>query len=654
MPMSDHIPRLRRAAMMTLLLAGTNARAQEAQPRPATAATQAYMQTVAANLPFADKEDFALASRGLIAEFPGKHILDNQGRLIRDLDTSAFFSRPAPPTVNPSLWRNAQLHARAGLFKVADRIYQIRGADLSNMSIIVGDKGYVIIDTMVSVETAKAALALVRKTLGDKPVTGLIYTHSHLDHFGGSAGVISSEDARARGVPILAPAGFMKETISENVIAGPAMARRIEYMSGAPLKVGAQGAVSIGLGPSFTRNPEAPGTISLVPPTREIQHTGEAVTIDGVRFEFQLTPGSEAPAEMNIYLPDFHALCAAENANSTQHNILTPRGALVRSAKDWANYLTETMQLYGKRTDVLFTSHFWPHWGQATIADFLSSQRDAYEYLHDQSVRMMNNGLTGPEIARQIKLPDALEKRWFNRPYYGTLSFNAQAVYQRYMGWYDGNPVSLNMIPPEESGRRYVAALGGADRVLDLGKAAFVAADYQWGAELLSKLVFAQPDNRPARLLLADTIEQLGYQAESAAWRNIYLSGALDLRADKAGSSRFERLAGTLSALPLADILDMMAVRLVPERALRSPMRFELSLDGGKEAQTIEIRNGVLIHYAKQPGDTGNDEVRTDRKTLIGLLAAGGNAPAGNPALAKFVGLFDTPQPGFGLVLPKP
>jgi alkyl sulfatase BDS1-like metallo-beta-lactamase superfamily hydrolase len=628
--------------------------AATSEPKAASEATQAHLRAFAADLPFADKEDFELASRGLVAEFPGQRILDDKGNVVRNLDSQAFFSKPAPPTVNPSLWRNAQLHARAGLFKVSDRIYQVRGIDLSNMSIIVGDSGYILIDTLVSVETAKAALALVRKTLGDRPVTGVIYTHSHLDHFGGSAGVISTEDAKARGVPILAPAGFMKETISENLIAGPAMTRRIEYMSGAPLAVGAQGAVSIGLGPSFTRNPEAPGTISLVPPTREIQRTGEVVTIDGLRFEFQLTPGSEAPAEMNVYLPDLRALCAAENANSTQHNILTPRGALVRSAKDWADYLSETMRLYGQRTDVLFTSHFWPHWGEAKIADFLSSQRDAYKYLHDQSVRMMNDGLTGPEIARQIRLPEALEKRWFNRPYYGVLSFNAQAVYQRYMGWYDGNPVHLNMTPPEEAGRRYVEAMGGTGNVLALGRAAHASGDYQWAAELLSRLVFAQGDNREARLALADSLEQLGYQSESAVWRNMYLSGALDLRADKPAPSRFERQAGTMASLPLGDMLDMMAVRLVPERALAVPLRFVLALDGGREAELVEIRNGVLIHQPASAAGADVQVVPTDRKTLVALLAGNGGAKPDDRILSTFAALFEAPRLGFGLVLPNP
>jgi len=648
------IYRLGPAALLLAGGIGGAGSAQEVQPQGATAATQAYLREVAASLPLQDSEEFELASRDLVAQFEGNRILDDQGHVVRDLDSAAFFSRPAPPTVNPSLWRNAQLHARAGLFKVAERIYQVRGIDLSNMSIIVGDTGYIIVDPLVSVETARAALALVRKTLGDKPVVAMIYTHSHLDHFGGSAGIISADEARTRGVPILAPAGFMRETVSENVIAGPAMLRRIQYMSGAPLDVGERAAISVGLGPAFTRNPQAPGTVSLVPPTREIQHTAETMTIDGVRFEFQLTPGTEAPAEMNFYLPDFRALCAAENANSTQHNVLTPRGALVRSAKDWADYLTETIRLYGERTDTLFTSHFWPHWGKASIEDFLSSQRDSYKYLHDQSVRMMNDGLTGPEIAQQIKLPDSLAKRWFNRPYYGVLSFNAQAVYQRYMGWYDGNPVNLNEIPPEQAGRRYVEALGGAGRVLALGRNAFAAGDYQWSAELLSRLVFAEPGNREARLALADSLEQLGYQSESAVWRNMYLSGVLDLRRERPAPSRFEALGGTMANLPLADMLDMLAVRLVPERALAAPASFILSLDGGQDAELVEIRNGVLIH---QPAAAATDDVptvATDRRTFLALLAGTEGATTENRTLSRFVTLFETPRPNFGLVLPTP
>jgi alkyl sulfatase BDS1-like metallo-beta-lactamase superfamily hydrolase len=615
-------------------------------PKSASAATQAGYAALIDSLPFTDREDFSLADRGFIATLPAIRAAD--GAMIRDLSTG-FFAGPAPVSVNPSLWRDAQLLSRNGLFKVADRIYQVRGFNISNMSIIVGDTGFIIVDPGSADELTRAGMDLVRSKLGDKPVVGVIYTHSHIDHYGGVEGVIASADARDRKVPIVAPEHFLGEVVSENVIAGPAMGRRIVYMAGVPLAVGPTGTVGTGIGPA-AQGASRPGTVSLIPPTRDIGHTGEELTIDGVRFVFQITPNTEAPAEMNFFLPDLHALCLAENANGSMHNILTPRGALVRDAKAWADYLTESISLFGGRTDVLFTSHFWPHWGQTKIVDYLAVHRDAYKYLHDQSVRMMNEGLTGPEIAEAIKLPDTIGLKWFNRGYYGTMRFNAKAVYQRYMGWYDGNPATLDALPPEDAGRHYVEAMGGPAAVEAKGKAAIAAGDYRWASELLSRLVFADPANQNARNLLADSLEQQGYQAESSIWRNMFLTGALELRRGGPKPAARDVAGGSIDALPLDLLLDMLAVRLVPDRALASPMAFELKL-GEEPARHVEIRNGVLIQQPSIAGWTGQTIAVSRAQFVAGIRARAADSSLPAP-LARFAGLFEPPKAGFGLVLP--
>ena len=631
----------------------------EAQPKPASEATKRYLHDSTADLSWQDREDFALAQRGFIAGIPGNKIYSADGKLIRDLDLRALYAGNAPDTVNPSLWRNAQLHARSGLFKVTDRIYQVRGVELANMSIIVGDTGFILVDVMTTTEAAKAALALVRAHLGDKPVVGVIYTHSHIDHYGGAAGVITEDEVARRHVPVVAPQGFLKEVISENVIAGPAMGRRSSYAFGHLLPLGAQGVISDGIGPSFNRMGIKPGTVSLVKPTMEVTHTGQKLTIDGVDIEFQMTPGTEAPAEMNIFFPGLRAISMAENANGSLHNVLTLRGAQVRDAKAWADDLTETLHLYGNRIDVVFASHFWPHWGAAKIVDYLSAHRDAYKYLHDQSVRMMNSGLNGTELAEQLTLPPALASRWFNRGYYGTLNHDAKAVYQRYLGWYDGNPANLNPLPPEDAAKRYVAAIGGAASVLEKGRAAIATGDYRWASELLSRLVFAEPENRAAQLALADSLEQQGYEAESSMWRSSFLSGAKELRDGGPRQAGFDSIGSTVPNLPLTSILDLLAVRLVPERALSAPMCFDLVLDGGSEAERIEVRNGVLIHTPIAAGERRGGETLALTRAQFVAVVTRKPVPAPLPAgaaktLERLMGLVEVPYTGFGLVTPKP
>jgi alkyl sulfatase BDS1-like metallo-beta-lactamase superfamily hydrolase len=637
------------------LLAAQAAGAQDAAQKPASAATKRYFEETTARLPWADKEDFELARRGFVAAIPGGEIRKNDGRRIRDLKELELFKGARPDSVNPSLWRNAQLLAQAGLFKVTDRVYQVRGIELANLTVVLGDTGYIVIDTLTTVESAKAAMDLVRARLGDKPVMGVIYTHSHIDHFGGAAGVISPQDAAARKVPIIAPAGFLKEAIAENVIAGPAMSRRATYAFGHLIGTGPQADISEGIGPAFNRIGNATGAVQMLPPTREIARTGETATIDGVQLEFQSMPGTEAPAEMAIYLPQLRVLDMAENANSSLHNILTLRGAQVRDAKAWADDLTESIRLYGDKTDTLITSHFWPHWGNAKILDYLGAHRDMYKYLHDQSVRMMNQGLNGTEIAEQLRLPAPLASKWFNQGYYGTLSHNAKAIYQRYLGWYDANPANLDPLPPEAAGAKYVAAMGGPAAVLAQGRKAIAAGEYRWASELLSRLVFAQPHNRAAKLALADSLEQQGYQATSSMWRNAFLSGAKELR-EGAKQGGFDSVAGAIPGMPLSDILDLLAVRLVPERALAAPMTLDLVLDAGKEAEHVEIRNGVLIHQPLGKGVPAGQRLELTRAQLVAAIT-GKTQETALPApvaerLSAFLGLVEAPKGTFGLVMP--
>jgi alkyl sulfatase BDS1-like metallo-beta-lactamase superfamily hydrolase len=630
-----------------------------AAPKPATAATRAHLAHFSASLPFADREDFDLATRGFVAAIPGNRILDAEGHVLRDLNVDAVFSQPAPATVNPSLWRNAGLVSKSGLFKVSDRVYQVRGVDAANMTIVLGDTGFVVIDSLWIAEAARASIDLAREQLGKRPIVGVVYTHSHIDHYGGIKGILDKQDARARHVPILAPRGFMDQIASENVIALPAWARRAAYQFGLGLPLDAKGFVTSGDGPLYSGSGNtisAAGTTSLIPPTHEITHTGEAITIDGVRLEFQLTPGTEAPAEMNIFLPDLQTLCLAENAGGTLHNLLPLRGAEVRDAKAWAEYLTESLRLYGSRTEYLVTQHYWPRWGHDRIVDYVSAQRDAYKYLHDQTVRMMNNGLTASEIAERLTLPDVLATRWFLRGNYGTTSHNAKAIYQRYLGWYDGNPAHLNPLPPEEANRRYVDAMGGENAVLKKSKEAFDKGNYRWSSELLSRLVFAAPSNESARLLLADSLEQLGYQSESGSWRNAYLNGAKELRTGGPRPGNFDPAGNSFRHLPVSYILDLLAVRLNPDKALQAPMSFDLDLVGEGQPQSIEIRNGVLVHE-NAPSEKRNTRVVTvDRNSFVDAVQ-GGHVHAGLSAddaafLERFGSLFDAPRTGFPLAAP--
>jgi alkyl sulfatase BDS1-like metallo-beta-lactamase superfamily hydrolase len=643
-----------------LMGAGQFALAQTA-PKGATEATRAANQKVLEGLNFNDREDFENASRGFIAKPDALTIKDAKGRTVWDMESFKAFiapDKPAPDTVNPSLWRNAQLNMQYGLYKVHDRIFQVRGYDLSNITFIKGDKGWIVFDPLVSVETAKAALDLVNQQLGKRPVVAVVYSHSHVDHFGGVRGVVDEADVKSGKVKILAPEHFARHAVSENVIAGNAMSRRAVYMFGALLPRSARESVGAGLGPT-----NSVGTISLILPTREIKKTGEVVTVDGVRMLFQMTPGTEAPAEMNTYFPQFRALWMAENATNTLHNILTLRGAQVRDALQWARYLDEAIDLYANKSDVKFQSHHWPLWGSQKIEDYLKKQRDLYKYIHDQSVNLLNKGYTGVELSNMVVLPPELDKAWPNRGYYGTVKHNTRAVYQRYMGFYDANPSTLDQLPPEAAASKYVEYMGGAPAILQRAKADFDKGEYRWIAEALRHVVFADPNNKEAKELLADAYEQMGYQAESGPWRSVYLQGAFELRngvPNVAGASSAS--ADVIKAMPPEMTFDYFAVRLNGPRAAGKKIVLNVEFTDLKKPYTLVVENGVL-NYANKASPNADAKVALQKSTLDRIqlgeltpeqaIASGELKVEGKrEAFVEFVGLLDKFPFWFNIVTP--
>src|SRR6201986_98742 len=539
-----------------------------------------------AGLPFEDTADFEDVERGLVDA--GEPVIRNEAGEGGGDNGSyrRFLTGDAPDSVHPSLWRQSTLAAKQGLFDVTDGIYQVRGYDLSNMSVIEGDTGIIIIDPLISTETAAAALALYRKHRGDRPVVAVIHTHSHAAHFGGVKGVVSQADVDAGQVQIIAPDGFVEHAIAENVYAGTAMARRAGYMYGAALPRGPKGGVGAGLGQTTST-----GTVTLIDPTVTITTTGQELTVDGVRMVFQMAPGTEAPAEMHFYFPDRRALCMAENAPHNLHNLLTLRGALVRDPHVWAHYLTEAIELFAGQSDVVFASHHWPTWGTPNIIEFLSVQRDLYAYLHDQTLRLLNQGYTGPEIAEMIELPPALEQVWHTHGYYGSVSHNVKAIYQRYMGWFDGNPGRLWPHTPEELAPRYVDAMGGIGRVVELAQAAFDSGDFRWAATLLDHAVFTDSNHAAARALYADTLEQLAYGAENATWRNCFLSGAAELRDGNFGTALTAASMSMLNQLTAEQLFDGFALRVDGPRSWDLNIAIDISFADLATNYRLTLRN---------------------------------------------------------------
>jgi alkyl sulfatase BDS1-like metallo-beta-lactamase superfamily hydrolase len=605
------------------------------------------------------ERDFEQARRGLVAAFDPPVVEDERGRTVWDLRSYDFLEGEPPDTVHPNLWVQSRLTRIAGLFELAPGFYQLRGFDLSNMHVVEGKEGIVVIDPLISAETAAAALALYREHRGDRPVNGLVYTHSHVDHFGGAKGVISAEEVEAGRVPVLAPAGFLHHAVSENVFAGTAMGRRAGYMYGALLERGPRGQVGSGLGQTTSL-----GTITLIPPTVEIGETGQSEVVDGVRMTFQLTPGTEAPAEMNIHFPQAKALCVADNVARSMHNILTPRGALVRDPRIWARYLDEAIELFGAESEVLFSGHHWPCWGRERIVDLLEKQRDLYAYLNDQTLRLLNKGCTGREIAETIELPPSLAREWHCREFYGSISHNTKAIYQRYMGWFDGNPAHLWEHPPAEQARRYVEFMGGAEALLEKGRRSFAEGDYRWVAEVVNHVVFAEPENQAARELQAAALEQLGYGAENATWRNFFLMGARELREGIGGTPTAAAPPDVVANLSVAQLLDAMAIRLDGPRAWDADLRIDWVIADPDEEHALSVRNGVLRHRSGRHEPSSDAALLVDRKALdqlllktadIAELAESGRLrfEGDGEKIGELLSLLDEPDPGFAIVTPR-
>ena len=584
---------------------------------------------VYALLDFEDKSEFENATRGLIASPEALEIRNEDGKLIWSQKAYDFLDGDAPSTANPSLWRNTQLNHIYGLFEVCDGIYQVRGYDLSNITFIKGDTGWIVFDPLMSTECAKAALELVNENLGVLPIKAVVYSHSHVDHFGGVLGIVTPEQVQAEGIAIIAPEHFEEHAVSENVYAGTAMARRASYQYGSLLEKGAQGAqgaLALGIGMS-----QSNGTVEFLSPNTDITHTGQELEIDGVTMVFQLTPGTEAPAEMNTWFPQKQALWLAENCTGTLHNLYTLRGAQVRDGNAWAEYIMESLALYGQQAQVVFQAHNWPHWGNENIQEYMTNTAAVYKFINDQTLLYINQGYTEAEIANMIQLPEAMEKVWYTRQYYGTVSHNAKAVYAKYMGWYDANPVHLLELTPTEEAKKLVQYLGDTNRVLEMAKQDYDNGEYQWVAQITNTLVFADPENLAARYLCADALEQLGYQAESGTWRSVYLCAAQELR-QGTNTDPASRAVGAniASKMTPAMIFEYMGIRLdtmaVPD------LSFVAVANLPEGSYTVTVHNGVILYQAGITCD--NPDVVWNTNTA-GLLAIATNKPAGIEKLVQ-------------------
>ena len=647
------------------------ATAQDAPPvpasgnaaKPATEATKEYNALYRNGLPFDDVQDFEDARRGLLAALPDPAIIKNaEGTPVWDLSVYQFLGTSeaddAPDTVNPSLWRMAKLNMLHGLFEVVDGIYQARGYDLSVMSIIRTDTGYIVIDPLVSAETAAAVWKeLVIPKLGDKPIVAVIYTHSHVDHYGGVRGIVNQADIDAGKVKIVAPEHFTEAAVGENIIAGNAMSRRASYMYGNLLPRGATGQVDGGLGKSTSS-----GEIGLALPTDWATETGQKITIDGVELQVLMAPESEAPSEFMFYIPKYKAFCAAEDACHTLHNLYTLRGAKVRDGLLWSKYLQQSLDMFGGEVEVLFTSHHWPTWGNDKVVTHIEKQRDMFRYLHDQVMRMANSGMTPKEIGEVIRLPQELATTWACRSYYGTVYHDAVAQYNLRLGFFDGVPATLHQLPPTEAGTRYVDFMGGADNVLRQAKESFDKGDYRWVAEVVNHVVFADANNVAAKQLLADTYEQLGYQSESGPWRNFYLTGARELREGVTQLPTPNTASpDTIKAMPIEMFFDFLGVRLNGDRASGKTININIELTDTNQKYVVGVHNAA-IHYSKDKSLPSADvTIVTTREALndvmLGIstmekqVVEGKAKLTGDPKkLSEFVGLLDTFEFWFNIV----
>lgn len=623
-----------------------------------TAAIQHANSSLLNELPFSDQQDFEDARRGLIASDPGLLVKGKSGNVVWNPSSYGFIEGEPPASVNPSLWRQASLNNIHGLFEVTPGIYQVRGYDLSNMTIIEGQSGWIIVDPLTARETARAAMEMVRKHLEPRPLKAIIYTHSHVDHFGGVLGVLDVMENGSKEVRIIAPEGFMHEATSENIIAGPAMSRRAMYMYGKQLSRSARGHVGSGLGkgPAF-------GTFGILQPTEIIDQTPQVKEIDGLEFIFQNAPGSEAPAELTFYLPAFKAFNGAEVTSHNLHNLYTLRGAKVRDGLRWSNYIDEALVLFGD-AQVYLASHHWPVWGNDRITAFLEVQRDTYKYIHDQSVRMFNEGMTPGEIAERLALPKSLQKTFSNRGYYGTLRHNARAVYQAYLGWYDGNPANLDPLPPVQAGTRYIEAMGGAQAVIDLATSSYKNAEYRWTAELLNHLVMADPHHSGGRELLAKTYDQMGYRAESGPWRDVYLSAAYELRHGPAKEGiDISIMEGILRETPVPRFLESMAVRLNGPEAEGVDLSVKIIFTDRDEQYLLDISNSVLHHRLPATDTVADATLKLTHGMFIRMLTGQVGLKetilsdeleieGSTLDLLRFFSLFEKPSGTFNIVTP--
>lgn len=607
-------------ASMISLTACANSKKQDesalnAEVKPATQYTVDANQQVYALLDFSDTAEFDNATKGLIAAPDSLDIYDDSGKLVWSQTAYAFLDKDAPDTSNPSLWRNAQLNHIFGLFEVTDGIYQVRGYDMTNITFIKGQSGWIIVDPLMSTECSAAAFALVKEKLGDDPVTAIIYSHPHVDHFGGVKGVVDEKDVLSGAIPVLAPEGFEQHAISENVYAGNAMGRRAAYQYGTLLEGGETGSLAIGIGMG-----QSTGSASYISPTLEIKQTGEKHVIDGIEFEFQMTPGTEAPAEMNFWIGEKNALWMAENCTGTLHNLYTLRGAQVRDGNAWAEYIMESLALYGDRAEVVFQSHNWPHWGNSVIQEYMTNTAAVYKYINDQTLLYINQGYTETEIANMIQLPKDLEKVWYTRQYYGTVAHNAKAVYEKYMGWYDGNPVHLAELTPSDYAQKLVSYLGDADAVLAMARKDFENGEYQWVAQITNTLVYADPGNTDARYLCADALEQLGYQAESGPWRNAYLCAAQELRSgtNTDPATRANGSADAIAHMTPEMILDYLGILVDTTKVQELSFTANIVLPEGN--YVLCVKNGVLLYQKDTQADSADVTWTTNRAGLISII----------------------------------
>jgi alkyl sulfatase BDS1-like metallo-beta-lactamase superfamily hydrolase len=632
-------------------------------PKAAEAATQAAQQTVLKSLPFANRADFDDAQYGFIATLPDATIAGPGATPAWSMKPFAFLKGEAPDTVNPSLWRQAQLNAIHGLFKVTDRVYQVRGFDLSNMTIIEGDTSLIVIDPLISVETARAALDLYyanRPRAPQLPVSTVIYSHSHVDHFGGVKGVVSEQDVLAGKVQILAPAGFMEYAVAENIMAGNAMSRRAQFQFGAFLPPGPRGAVDTGLGKTVSH-----GGVTLIAPSASIERDMEKRRIDGVDIVFQLVPGSEAPAEMIMYFPQFHVLDMAEDLTHTMHNLYTIRGAEVRDGALWSSYISNALEAFGADSQVMIAQHHWPVRGAEHVTALLKKHRDLYKFINDQSLRLLNQGYTGAEIAETLRMPASLAQEWSARGYYGTLSHNAKAVYQKYLGWYDANPADLNPLPPVESAKKTIEYMGGAEAVIRRAREDYKAGNFRWVASAMNNVVFADPANRDARELEADALEQMGYQAEAGTWRSAYLVGAMELRNGIPKTPAVGTLTGdTLKSLPTGKFFDYLGIRLNAERAEGKRLVLNWNFGEPGEQYVLNLENSALTYVVGKQDPHADatftltratlDLITLRQTTFRDAIIAGQIKTDGDPyKLQELIGLLDTFNPGFEIAEPR-